>query len=229
MIIAREVNPSYVDFSSYFDDDGLTNKGGDNCACYIVQNERYGRLSGFQIDEYKDIISQAEQIINDYDNGNGIGNNNYQYTSLGELLYHNQVLNSIHNTVKIRKFKEWLNGADASDTDSIAQFLTITTGEKWEVKAFCGYCQGDYCEIVYCPAHYTPEHINEIGHMWLGCGTEFEIDGCYGFFVIDELRWKEGEELRKYLADYYGCESEELEIYLYDGEHKVADYKLMTA
>jgi len=31
----------------------------------------------------------------------------------------------------------------------------------------------------------------------------------------------------KYLADCYGCKPDELEIYLYDGEHVVTDYRLM--
>jgi len=31
-IIAREVQPENIDFSDYFDDDGLTNEGGENCA-----------------------------------------------------------------------------------------------------------------------------------------------------------------------------------------------------
>jgi hypothetical protein len=123
--------------------------------------------------------------------------------------------------------KEWAKYATPHDTSDIAEFLTITTGEEWTVKAFTGYSQGDYCEVVYCVNHHTPERINEIGKLWLGCGTEFCIDGCHGYFVVDELRWEEGEKLRQYLADCYGCKPEELEIYLYDGEHMVTDYKKM--
>ncbi len=82
--------------------------------------------------------------------------------------------------------------------------------------------------MVYCKAHYSEEHITEIGKFWLGCGTEFSIDDCYGYFVIDEIRWKEGETLKKALADLYGCKPEELEIYLYDGEHSVTDYELLA-
>ena len=125
------------------------------------------------------------------------------------------------------KLKEWVKNADISDTDSIAEYLTITTGEKWNARAFCGYCQGDYCEVVYCTEHYSKEHITEIGKLWLGCGTEFSIDDCYGYFVIDDIRWHEGEQLKKALADSYGCKPEELEIWLYDGEHSITDYKLM--
>ena len=50
-IIAKEVNPSNVDFSWYFDDDGLTNASGENCACYIVPVDRR-RNTGFNMDEW---------------------------------------------------------------------------------------------------------------------------------------------------------------------------------
>jgi hypothetical protein len=197
-IIAKEVNPTYIDFSFYFEDEGLTNKGGENCAVYIVPADRR-RYTGFNMDEYREIEQQAQGVINDYEDGYPI----------------DEVL------------KEWVKHANTSDTESIAEFLTITTGEEWNVRSFRGYSQGDYCEVVYCVSHYTSEHITEIGKFWLSCGTEFCIDGYCGYYVIDELRWEEGEKLRQYLADCYGCKPEELEIYLYDGEHVVTDYRIM--
>jgi hypothetical protein len=197
-IIAKEVNPSHVDFSYYFDDEGLTNKGGENCAIYIVPVNRI-RYNGFNMDEYREIEQQAQAVIDDYEDG----------YSIDEAL------------------REWVKHANTSDTESIAEYLTITTGEEWEVKAFTGYSQGDYCEVVYCINHYTLERIREIGKFWLGCGTEFCIDGCYGYYVPDTIRCREGDELRQYLADCYGCKPDELEIYLYDGERIVTKYKKM--
>lgn len=197
-IIAKEINPACVDFSFYFDDDGLKSAGGENCAVYIIPADRR-RYGGFNLEEYREIELHAQAVIDDYEDGYPID----------------------------ETLKEWAKHADTRDTDSIAEFLTITTGEEWEVKAFTGYSQGDYCEVVYCKARYSEEHITEIGKFWLGCGTEFIIDGCRGYFVIDELRWEEGEKLRQYLANSYGCKPEELEVYLYAGEHIVTDYKKM--
>ena len=151
------------------------------------------------MDEYREIELHAQAVIDDYEAGYPID----------------------------ETLKEWAKHANTSNTDSIAEFLTITTGEEWEVKSFTGYSQGDYCEVVYCINRHTPERITEVGKFWLGCGTEFCIDGWYGYYVIDELRWEEGEKLRQYLADCYGCKPEELEIYLYDGEHIVTDYRKM--
>ena len=83
--------------------------------------------------------------------------------------------------------------------------------------------------MIFCTEEYSEEHITEIGKLWLGCGSEFIIDDCYGYYVIDDIRWKEGEELRKALAEMYGCDPGELQVYLYDGETRTAKYKLMES
>lgn len=197
-IVAKEVNPAYVDFRHYFDDDELKGINDKNCTVYIIPAGRR-RYSGFNLDEYEEIEQQAQAVIDDYKDGYPVE----------------------------EALKEWAKYTDVNDTNSIAEFLTVTTGEKWAVKSFTGYSQGDYCEVVYCVNRHTPERINEIGKFWLGCGTEFHIDGCYGYYVPDTIRWQEGETLRKYLADLHGCKPDELEIYLYAGEHTVTDYRIM--
>ena len=220
-IIAKEVNPSHVDFSFYFDDEGLTNKGGENCAVYIVPTDRR-RYSGFNMEEYREIEEKAKAIIDGFCDVNDKWPNGY--ATYKEAMEDNAIP---YTSRKCHLLKEWAKYANPYDTSDIAEFLTITTGEEWAVRSFTGYSQGGYCEVVYCVSRYTPEHITEIGKFWLGCGTEFCIDGCYGYYVIDELRWEEGEKLRQYLADCYGCKPEELEIYLYNGEHVVTDYRIM--
>ena len=223
-IIAKEVNPAHVDFRFYFDDDSLKGVGGENYTVYIVPADRR-RYSGFNMDEYESIEEQAEAIIDGFHDVSDKWTNGYDsYANYKEVLEYNNVL---YSPRKCHLLKKWAKHADPYDTSDIAEFLTITTGEEWAVKAFTGYCQGDYCEVVYCKAHYSEEHITEIGKFWLGCGTEFCIDDCYGYYVPDTIRWQEGDTLRKYLADCYGCKPDELEIYLYDGEHMVTDYKLM--
>jgi len=219
-IIAKEVHPSNVDFRHYFDDDGLKSVGGENCAVYIIPADR-GRYSGFNLEEYEEIEEMADSLIETFEEVSP--KNEYYPTYKEAMLSHN----IDYTSRRCHLLKEWAEHANPYDTRDIAAFLTITTGEEWNVRAFRGYSQGDYCEVVYCKAHYSEEHITEIGKFWLGCGTEFYIDGCRGYYVPDTIRWQEGETLRKYLADCYGCKPDELEIYLYDGEHIVADYRLM--
>ena len=218
-IIAKEVNPAYVDFSYYFDDDGLKSVGGENCAVYIIPADR---RSGFNMEEYREIEEKAKAIIDGFRDVSAKWP--YGYATYKEVMEDNAIPYISHTCHLLKKWAEYANPYDTGD---IAEFLTITTGEKWAVRSFTGYSQGDYCEVVYCVNRHTPECINEIGKFWLGCGTEFSIDDCYGYYVVDTIRWQEGETLRKYLADCYGCEPEELEIYLYDGEKIVTKYKKM--
>lgn len=216
-IIAREVNPAEVDFSFYFDNDGMTSKGGEYYAVYITGNSND---YGFNLDEYNKIVEQADRIIDGFEDVKS----GYCYKTFKEVMQENDIAYTSH---KCHLLKEWAKTADTDDADSIAEFLTITTSEEWNSRAFCGYSQGDYCKVVYCTRHYSEEAITPIGEFWLGCGTEFCIDDCYGYFVVDDIRWKEGEALKAALAKMYGCKPEELEVYLYDGEHTVTNYKLM--
>jgi hypothetical protein len=184
---------------------------------YIVPADRR-RNGGFNLEEYREIEEKAEAIIDGFRN---VGD---KYANYKEVMECNGIP---YTSRKCHLLRKWAEYAKSYDTSDIAEFLSITTGEEWNVRAFRGYSQGDYCEVVYCKAHYSEEHITEIGKFWLGCGTEFCIDGCYGYYVPDTIRWEEGETLRNYLAELYGCKPEELEIYLYDGEHVVTDYRIM--
>jgi len=219
-ITARELPPEQINFRFYFDDEGLTSKGGKNCAIYIPGNRNY---TGFNSEEYRGIVEQAESILDGfYDVCEG--GKTYFETYKDVMEYYN----ISYTSWRCHLLKEWSKSADITDTNSIARYLTVTTGEQWNVRSFSGYCQGDYCEVIYCKKHYTEKHITEIGKLYLGCGTEFCIDGCYCFYVVDNIRWQEGELLKNYLAECYGCNPEQLDVYLYKGSHEVADYELMA-
>jgi hypothetical protein len=130
------------------------------------------------------------------------------------------------------EYREIQNEAVEADYDNdiygVANYLTHKTGKRWAVEGFYGYCQGDYCQVLYCSDAYSSKYIEEIGMMWLGCGTEFCIDGVYGYFVLDTIRWAEDEKLVNLLADYANCDPSELEVHLYTGSHRVDDYKILT-
>ncbi len=211
-IIAREVPPEVVDFSFFFDDDGIKSAGGENCAVYIPETKN---TKGFNADEYNDIVALADNIVDAFDD---VGN---YYKSYKEAIEDYGIK---YTSKKCADLKKWAKKADTSNTDDMAEFLTITTGKKYNCSSFYGYCQGDYCEVVYCEKTYRDEDIEMIGKIYLGCGTEFCIDGCYGFYVLDTIRWESGDKLKNYLAEMYGCNADDLEVEIYTGSHTVVDY-----
>lgn len=212
-IIAREVEPKAIDFSFFFDDDGIKSAGGENCAVYIPETQN---TVGFNVDEYNDIVALADDIIDAFDD---VGN---YYKSHKEAMEDYSIK---YTSKKCADLKKWVKNANTSDADDIAEFLTIITGKKYNCRSFHGYCQGDYCEVVYCEETHSDEYIKMIGKVYLGCATEFCIDDCCGFYVPDVIRWDEGDKLKNYLAEMYGCNADDLEVEIYIGSHTVADYK----
>ena len=230
-IIAREVAPENTDFSFYFDGDSFCSSAGDRCYAVYIPGDRRNR--GFNGEEYGEIQRDIDSILEYYNEGE-----NTMKQAVEDTLYEDEAKSITRNTKKLHALKEWAKDADSGKTETVAEYLTIITGKQWETKSFRGYSQGDYCEAVYCKDVYSEESITEIGKMWLGCGSEFGIgevdkngdeDLCWGFFVIDHIRWQEGEELRGALAEMYGCDPGEMQVYLYDGETRTAKYKLMES
>lgn len=219
-IIAREVAPENTDFSWYFDNDGFSSRAGDQCYSVFVMEGN--RTRGYNADEYKRIQGGAELILDEYNGGE-----NTITQAVNYALYGKDAEKLAKNTHRLHLLKEWAKDADIDNVESMAEYLSILTGKNWATRAFCGYCQGDYCELLYCTDVYNEESITEFGNFWLGCGSEFVIDDTGGYFVIDTVRWHEGEELVEKLADMYGCNPEDMEVYLYDGEERIVKHKLL--
>lgn len=219
-ILARELPPEAVDFGFYFDNDGFTSAGGENCAIYIPAIDR--RHIGFNQEEYNDIVSKAEHIIEEFYD---IERLNSGYDSYKEVM---EDYGIEYSPKRCHDLKEWAKNEETTP-HAIAEFLTLTTGKEYGVNSFTGYSQGDYCEVVYCKDTYSYEDVKEIGKMWFGCGTEFCIsepdgDKTYGYYITDDVRWTEDNRLVNKLAEIYGCKPEELRVEIWDG----GGYKCIT-
>lgn len=231
--IFREVAPEATDFSFYFDDDGIKEAGGDYCYnLFIVCREGWGRLSGFQIDEYREIVKRLDWIEEEFTaHQDGTG----AYKSYKEIMEDY----GLHYTPNAcHALKELIFGSnfDSSDPETVAAFLTIKTRRPWDVVSARGYSQGDYCQVVYCKDfHKEPEAYGEI---WLGAGREFEyialdddgneVDTCYGFIVADCQAWRD-EEYKRLLCEWEGCKPEETALEMIDGSHTYTKYEYRTA
>lgn len=216
-VVFREIE--YTDYTSLYDDDGIKEISGKNNALYIIAGRDYMPVNAA---EYQNIFNTAENVANDFldlINGNG-----YYFKSFKEICNYYGIKYSPAMVNKLKKFAEKYTG----DYDNIAEYLTITTGEKWNTYTATGYCQGDYATGIYCENHYTDEALELYVGAAAGIVSEFvKIDGedrICGYFVPDRIKWNEAE-LRNYLAEFEGDNAEEIQIDLFDGFYQVAKYK----
>lgn len=221
--IVREIPAEYTDFSWYFENDGLTEKGGDFCYNLFIIYNNHWQLSGFNIDRYKQIVEIASNLQDDFA---AVGEIDYN----GKPLTYKRIMEEYgiqYNPVKCHKLKEWAEqqtGRYYDSEDMIAEYLTIITGQKWETEEARGYCQGDYVKMVYCPAHYK-NGVENYGEIYLGAGKEFcviyldengeEIDRISGYIVAD-CEVNREEDYKKLVCEWAEIPEEETILQMVD-------------
>ena len=230
--IIREVAPEACDFRTYFEDGGLTRAAGDYCyTLFIVSNEGWGRISGFNLDEYNAAQRRAERIIDAFpDVGTEYGYDSYK-----------QAMENIgidYTPRRCHALKEWAKTADAYNTEDMAAFLSIDTGKKWNVLGVCGYCQGDYVQVIYCEGFHDRKQAEAYGEIWMGCGKEFcvidvdedgnETDECYGYIIADCQAWQD-EDYKKLVCEWAGINEEETRLEMIDGSTTQTIYSYRVA
>ena len=232
--IIREVEPEACDFSYYFDDDGLSERGGDYCyTLFIVSCDRWGRYEGFNVKEFENVCSQAEEMAEMFDDIAEGGYYSAFYSSYKDCMTDNGIT---YNSRKCHALKELLRDWD-NTPENVAAFLTITTGKEWAVSSARGYCQGDYVEMVYCPEHHK-NGVQHYGEVWLGAAKEFcvieldengeETDSCYGYIVADCQAWRD-EDYKRLVSEWAGIDQDEAQLEMIDGYTTRAVYTYRTA
>ena len=224
--IIKEVPAEQADFSIYFDDDGLTEAGGDYCYNLFIVGDR--NCSGFNTEAYEAVKSEIENLLEMY--LDIVNKSDYaEYTSIGAMLFDCDLIKSIHNTKKIKAYIDFFETCNKNFTeveaDTVAEYLTIKTGKEWDTDSATGYCQGDYVKMVYCKERYT-EGVKQYGEIWLGAGKEFSItflneEGeedytAYGYIVADCQAWK-NEDYKKLVCEWEGIDEAETELQMVDG------------
>ena len=234
--IIREVEPEQCNLELYFEDDGLTEASGDYCnTLFIISKQGYGRISGFNIEEYKRIKEKANTIIEGFDD---VKDGLVDYD--GNRITYKSVMEEAdipYNSTKCHALKEWARDADSNETCDIASFLTILTGKTWETSSAHGYCQGDYVEMVYCHEHYK-EGVESYGQIWLGAAKEFcvidldaegqEADSCYGYIVADCQAWND-EDYKRIVCNWAGINQEETQLEMIESSRTVIHYTYRIA
>ena len=216
-IIFRQVE--YPEIDNLYDDDGIKEISGKNNALYIIASGNYKPVNGL---EYDNILNQAENIVNDFYELE-IGGGCY-FKSYKEILEYYGIK---YSPVNVKRFKALMDHYNGSP-ENIAEFLTITTGEKWNTYSVTGYCQGDFATGIYCENHYNTESLELYVGAAAGIVSEFcRIEGnetIYGYFVPDSITWNI-DELRRFLSECYGDKPENITIQLFDGYTQIANYR----
>lgn len=225
--IIREVSPECADLSFYFDNDGLTEKGGDYCYnLFIISNDGWNHFNGFNTDEYKRVCEKAESVLDGFNDVSE--HDTHYYANYKEVMIYNQL---DYTTRRCHQLKEWAKTAEYDDPESIAGFLTITTGKRWDVQGVHGYCQGDYVQIVYCTEHY--DDVRPYGEVWLGCAKEFYIidvddDGeegdSVGGYIVADCESRDDEDYKRIICGWEGLEPEETRLEMIDGQQTYTKY-----
>lgn len=237
--IIREVPAAECDFSLFFDDDGLTSAGGDfSNNLFIVAQSRHD--NGFNAETYNEIFAKVESL--DYDYDEFVNNNKYtDFTSIGDVLKANGLIDNVHNGIAIKKWKEFLNrdysGRYGDDEPKVADYLTLKTGKEWKVSAAHGYCQGENVKLVYCAEHYEDKDARKYGEVWLGAAKEFytvdidengeEIDACYGYIVAD-CQVNTDADYKKIICELACIKEEETILEMIESSRVVTKYTYKT-
>lgn len=217
-IIYRQIEPDCICIDYLYDDDGIKEISGKNNTLYIVTSDGYKPVNSR---EYETLYSTAENIANDFtDFANGY---NTYFESFKDILNYYGVKYSPRIVYKLKTWSEQYTGS----LDDIADYLSITTGENWRTYTARGYCQGDFATGIYCENHYTVDSLELYVGAAAGIVTEFcrieDGEQIYGYFIPDHVTWN-NDELRRYIADNYGDDINNISIELFNGYTQVAKY-----
>ena len=233
--IVREVPPEESDFSFYFDDDGLKGNASDYCYnLFIIAQSR--DCAGFNEKEYNSLQNEIENLLEMYTDI--VNKSNYaQYSNIGAMLFDLGLINSVHNTRRIKEITEWLKScvswgntsqtrtlAEYEPEETTAEYLTFKTGKKWETDSACGYCQGDYVKMVYCKEYYL-DGVKQYGEICLGAGKEFytieldengeEADTCCGYIIAD-CQARTDEDYKRLVCEWAEIPEDETQLEMID-------------
>ena len=234
--IIREIPAENADFASYFDGDCFTERAGDYCCTLFIIQRDYYRTEGFNAEEYDKITKKIYEL---YDEFETVKAGDYDYD--GKKRTFRDVMKDYdinYNPTKCHRLKEFLFNYETENAETVAEYLTITTGKNWDVTSARGYCQGDYCEIIYCSEIYTEKGAIEAGEIYLGAATEYcvididengkETDTVYGYIVAESTAYRP-EDVKKIVCDWACINPEETILQTISGYNTRTEYEYEEA
>ena len=255
--VAIQQSPEWFDFDIFADDDGIRSAGGMNCEVFVIGDRG---TCYFNKTDYEIICNEIDALVEEFNNLTDMIDNGYSRADIEENSYYHSYKEIVSDILKdkryrkysptlVKKLKNFAENYDYRELDQVAEFLTITTGMKWNCTCYRGYCQGDYCYLIYCAEKQSKEYMNLIGNGAVGCVTEFsisenpiDIDGkdvdeiieearedcCYGFYLIDDDVWNE-EKCKARLAELAECKPDEIAVVTIENSYTVTKHNYKVA
>lgn len=220
--ILREVPPEQTYFDSFFDNDGLTERGGDYCYnLFIVPQYRHS--SGFNKKEYDILYSRVEELVGMYEDII-TGNKWADYKNIEEMLLDQDLDGSFENFLEEQL--DPLYGFWKNPERAIGEYLTLTTGKEWVTEDVYGYSQGDHVILIYCKEHY--ENARIYGEVWLGMAKEFtHTDGDFecGGYIVADCQVRSDEDYKRLLCEWIGIDEKETILQMIENRYTGYNYR----
>jgi hypothetical protein len=178
---------------------------GDAPECvYVFGNDR---LKGIRDEEITEIKNALEAIAEDYDDlthGRLYDNNLHAI-----LWYHLPRENGVGYSREERKTivriaQEYLDGTDDADgLRAICDALEMVHGIAFDWYEIHGCCQGDW-QTAIVPMRWSLKDVENLEIEYFNLGEEYVVDDEYGIYVLRDAATE--------IADYYGCDPDDVEI-----------------
>ena len=229
--VFKEYNPEYDDTKFFFDDIYFFGSCDDNERIYILSYDHHS-IYGINKEEYEDVFQTVNSLFNDFEY---VENHYREYTYKQAMIENGLSFNPTLCSKLKKLYEKEYSSFDIYSFDTVADYLTITTGKTWNTLTVYGYCQGDICTIIYCEDEHKAEHIETYGNMFLGCyrafcladldenGEEQEETKVYGYYVADNQAYKD-DDIKKVLCEYEGLKPEETKVFLISGQTVRTEY-----
>ena len=212
-LFARIAPPDYIDMEIYFDMKGEVSQGFLN----VLGTDRY--TASYLSPEWEKLSETLSTAV--YYLENLTENDISFYSRARDVLddyFPGWEGDKKKSSRLIHEWKEAIFDCNYKmQGDAACRLLTLWTGKKHVWRAIRGCCQGDYAEI-YFPTSGNGDKDDKYAEMisayYFGSGCEIEIhdektepeeaDDVSGFWDYIPIPYPNEEEIKEYLAKYYG-------------------------
>lgn len=193
-----------------------------------------GRYNDVGNEDIKKLFKSIEEVIDELDNGFTKDLKPVQswYKNVTELYkdyFVQSEFNSYYfkekpikklNSVIVGKLSNIFKMTDYVTIKTVAEVLSVLTGEGWEVYTMRGCNQSDYADVI----TNDKDVLDGLTSAFFGTGTTFycEEDGCYYPIYID---CPTTEECKEELHAMTGYSIEKMELYIINGYTTTPNYE----